>query len=96
MRASTMQLERCEAIELVLSFQGLVAIASSNEAFDLSGACHRLLKLKRPNLKKVTKELGSDFETPWSEELWQVIGRIKSARTDSVYSGAVSVGTTEP
>jgi len=56
MRASTMQLERCEAIELVLSFQGLVAIASSNEAFDLSGACHRLLKLKRPNLKKVTKE----------------------------------------
>ena len=34
MRASTMQLERCEAIELVLSFQGLVAIASSNEAFD--------------------------------------------------------------
>ena len=56
MRASTMQLERREAIELVLSFQGLVAIASSNEAFDLSGACHRLLKLKRPNLKKVTKE----------------------------------------
>ncbi len=34
MRASTMQLERREAIERVLSFQGLVAIASSNEAFD--------------------------------------------------------------
>ena len=34
MRASMMQLERREAIELVLSFQGLVAIASSNEAFD--------------------------------------------------------------
>jgi len=34
MRASTMQLERREAIELVLSFQGLVAIASSSGAFD--------------------------------------------------------------
>jgi len=33
MRASTMQLERREAIELVLSFRGLVAIGSSDEAF---------------------------------------------------------------
>ena len=55
MRASTMQLGRREAIELVLSFQSLVAIASSNEAFDLSGVVSPALKLKRPNLKKVTK-----------------------------------------
>ena len=38
MQASTMQLERREAIELVLSIQGLVAIATSNEAFSFSGA----------------------------------------------------------
>ena len=58
MRASTMQLERREAIELVLSFQGLVAIASSNEAFDLVPVSAPALKVKRTKLKKVTKDLG--------------------------------------
>jgi len=38
MRASTMQLERRKVVELVLSSTGLVAIATSNEAFDFSGA----------------------------------------------------------
>ena len=47
----------------------LVAIASSNEAFNFR-AERPALKLKRPKLKKVTKNLGlSDLETPWSEEL---------------------------
>jgi hypothetical protein len=52
-----MQLERREAIELVLSSRSLVAIATSNEAFNFSGVGHRGLKLKRPKLKKVTKEI---------------------------------------
>jgi len=34
----------------------LVAIASSSEAFDFSDRDYRL-KLKRPNFKKVTKEI---------------------------------------
>jgi len=35
MRASTIQLERREAIELAIVIQSLVAIGSSGEAFDL-------------------------------------------------------------
>jgi hypothetical protein len=39
---------------------GLVAIASSSEAFDLPGLRKtNRLKLKRLNLKKVTKETGA-------------------------------------
>ena len=56
MRASTMQLERREAIELVLSSRGSLLL-------QVARASHHLI-LKRLNLKKVTKDLGSDFETP--------------------------------
>ena len=42
MRASTMQLERREAIRTCIVINGLVAIATSNEAFNLSGVGYRL------------------------------------------------------
>jgi hypothetical protein len=68
----------------------LVAIESSNEAFNIPVAVTGVLNLKRPNFEKVTKEIAglSGSETPWGDELW---------RKESLpYSGAVSLGTTDP
>jgi hypothetical protein len=71
MRASMMQLERREAIELVLSSRAsLLSEVATRLSFLMAGACHRLLKIKRTKWKKVTKRIwGSESETPWREEL---------------------------
>ncbi len=49
----------------------LVAIASSNEAFDcpvqVTGSEVKTTEIE----KSYKKKLGSEIETPWSDELWQ-------------------------
>jgi hypothetical protein len=65
-----MQLERREAIELVLSSRASLLSQVATRLSIYSGAGHRLLKLKRTNLEKVTKELlGSESVTPSGAEL---------------------------
>ena len=84
MRASMMQLERPQGDRTCIVINSLAAIASSNEAFNSPAPNFYVtpaLKLKRAKLEKVTKRnLGSEFETPWSDELWQEewMGSVKS------------------
>jgi hypothetical protein len=59
MRASTMQLERREAIELVLSFMSLVAIGSSDEAFQLVSGGGTGSEVKTNEVEKSYKESGA-------------------------------------
>jgi hypothetical protein len=71
MRASIMQLERREAIELVLS-SGASLLSQVATRLLVSPVSAPALNLKRTNLKKVTKRnWDSGSETPWKEELWQ-------------------------
>ena len=55
MQASTMQLERREAIELVLS-SGASLLSQLATRLSISPVQVPALKLKRPKLKKVTKK----------------------------------------
>jgi hypothetical protein len=73
----------------------LVAIASSNEAFEypVSGTG---LEVKTNELEKSYKENGgSGSETPWSDQLWRE-KKSRAIMPDRIYSGAVSLGTIAP
>src|ERR1044071_6999548 len=87
--ASTMQLERREAIELVLSFRASL-LSQVATRLSIIRCVSPALKLKRPNLKKVTKENWALFERHRAKR------SCGSYRTCSDYSGAVSLGTTAP
>jgi hypothetical protein len=80
-----MQLWRPGGDRTCIVINGLVAIATSNEAFNLCGVGSPALKLKRTKLKKVTKRnWDSGSETPWSDQLW------RERRIDpATYSGAI-------
>jgi len=58
MRASMMQLERREAIELVLSSRASLLSEVAARLSICSGVRAPALKVKRTKLKKVTKDLG--------------------------------------
>ena len=103
MRASTMQLERREAIELVLSFRASLLSEVATRLFNLVSGDGTGSEVKTNELEKSYKESGAlDLKHRGRRDCGKErnrgpIGPISLGATAWVsYSGAVSLGTTEP
>ena len=73
MRVSTMQLRRCEAIELVLFIRASLLSQVATRLSIYFRCVSPALEVKTTELEKSykIKLWGSGLVTPWSEELWQ-------------------------